>query len=82
MNSHSIELRSDLRYSHPMDEISSSVFRRAESRLIVAVDAVLDFLQSGQERAVLMRLNDRELKDIGLSRSAIGGTDHPPAPLN
>jgi uncharacterized protein YjiS (DUF1127 family) len=58
-----------------MAEIGSSIFGRGRRSLVAAVDAVLDLIENQRERAELMQMSDRELKDIGLTRSAIGGTD-------
>jgi len=67
--------------SHQIDEAFSSTIGRVEAGLIVVVDAVLDFLDDQRERATLMRLDDRQLKDIGLTRTDIGysGDERGPA---
>jgi len=72
-----VEATPSRRESQLIDEILSSAIGRLEAGLIVAADTVLEFLQGQRERAALMRLSDRELSDIGLTRSAVGNADGP-----
>jgi len=62
-------------FGQPPHEGISSLVRRAGRAAVGAVDQVLDLLDGQREQALLRAMSDRELKDIGLSRAAIGGDD-------
>ena len=64
---------SSLSLSQANAEGNSSIVRRANRLLLVAVDGVLDLIEGQRDAAALIKMSDRELKDIGLTRDDIGG---------
>jgi uncharacterized protein YjiS (DUF1127 family) len=46
-------------------------FRRADRRLVPLVDLVLAWVERSRQRAALQRLDDRMLRDVGLSRAQV-----------
>ncbi len=60
-----------LNSGHVTDDHFSSLTRAADKYLISLMDWILDRLESGRDRSMLARMDSRELKDIGLTRSDI-----------
>lgn len=54
------------------DEHFSSIGERLSGGLIALFDRVLDGIERRHELAALAQMDDRSLKDIGLSRSDLG----------
>lgn len=75
MNIHNLGATPSLTIFHPIDETYSSIGRRLEAWMIATLDALLAYLEGQRERQFLESMSDRELKDIGLSRSSIGAAD-------
>jgi hypothetical protein len=55
------------------DEHFSSISARVSGGLVAAFDGLLDRLERRREVASLAALDDRSLKDIGLTRSDLAG---------
>jgi uncharacterized protein YjiS (DUF1127 family) len=55
------------------DEHFSPIAGRISEALIAGFDALLDYLERRREIANLTYMDDRSLKDIGLTRSGLAG---------
>ena len=76
MNIHTLGTSPHLSLSHAIDEAISSMARRADAWLVAAFDRVLAAIELRRDRATLARMSDRELKDLGLTRSGIADAAH------
>lgn len=75
MSSFGISKEFGLIFPQPMNEGISSVRHKMGRVLVASVDVVLDYLEQQREQATVSQMNDRELKDIGLTRAAIARGD-------
>ncbi len=56
----------------PKDEHFSSIFHKGSRGLTAIFDRLLDRLERRRELTVLARMDERALRDIGLTRSDLG----------
>ncbi len=74
MNQHFAITPFSMNSAQARGDLFSSLVRQATMGLINLMDWVLNRLENSRDRAVLARMEERELKDIGLTRSDIERT--------
>jgi uncharacterized protein YjiS (DUF1127 family) len=60
------------------DDYFSSISRYLGAWAVRAIDSILERIERVQDRSALARMDDRELKDIGLTRTDIEGATRGP----